>query len=41
MGNLLLLFSLVKIGFLIVKVIRRTREKDVFIEVNKWLSEKT
>ena len=30
-----------KIGFLIVRVIVRTRENDVFIEANKWLSEKT
>ena len=41
LGNLICFFSLVKIGFLIVRVIRRTREKDVFIEANKWLSEKT
>jgi hypothetical protein len=41
MGNLKSFFSLVKIGFLIFRVIRRTREKDVFIEATKWPSEKT
>ena len=41
MGNLICFFSLVKIELLIIKVIIRIREKDVFIEANKWLSEKT
>ena len=41
MGNLKSFFSLVKIGFLIFRVILRTREKDVFIEAIKWPSEKT
>jgi hypothetical protein len=41
MGNLKSFFSLVKIGFLIFRVIRRTREKDVFIEANKRPREKT
>src|SRR5579862_6370404 len=41
MSNLILLFSLLKIGFLIIRVTIRTRESGVFIEANKWLSEKT
>jgi hypothetical protein len=41
MGNLKSFFSLVKIGFLIFRVIRRTREKDVFIEASKSPREKT
>ena len=41
MGNLKSFFSLVKIGFLIFRVILRTREKDVFIEATRWPSEKT
>jgi hypothetical protein len=41
MGNLKSFFSLVKIGFLIFRVIRRTREKDVFIEASKRPREKT
>ena len=41
MSNLNLLFSLLKIGFLIIRVRIRTRESGVFIEVNKWLYEKT
>src|SRR5579862_8305216 len=40
-GNLKCFFSLVKIGFLIMRVIIRTREKDVFIEAKNWLREKT
>ena len=41
MGNLKCFFSLVKIGFLIFRVMWRTREKDVFIEAKNWLCEKT
>ena len=41
MSNLNLLFSLLKIGFLIIRVTIRTRESGVFIETNKWLCEKT
>ena len=41
MSNLNLLFSLLKIGFLIIRVTIRTRESGVFIEANKWLCEKT
>ena len=40
-GNQKCFFSLVKIGFLKFRVIVRTREKDVFIEANNWLREKT
>ena len=40
-GNQKCFFSLVKIGFLKFRVIFRTREKDVFIEANNWLREKT
>ena len=40
-GNQKCFFSLVKIGFLKFRVIRRTREKDVFIEAKNWLHEKT
>ena len=41
MSNLICFFSLLKIGFLIIRVTIRTRESGVFIEANKWLSEKT
>ena len=40
-GNLKCFFSLVKIGFLMIRVMFRTREKDVFIEAKNWLREKT
>ena len=41
MSNLICFFSLLKIGFLIIRVIIRTRERDVFIEAKNWLCEKT
>ena len=34
-------FSLIKVGFLMIRVICRTRKGGVFIEANKWLCEKT
>ena len=41
MSNLNLLFSHLKIGFLIIRVTIRTRESGVFIEAKNWLCEKT
>ena len=34
-------FSLIKVGFLMMRVTIRTRKSGVFIEANKWLCEKT
>ena len=41
MSNLICFFSLLKIGFLIIRVTIKTRERDVFIEAKNWLCEKT